>query len=339
MSDSIRIWSVDGEALAELPRQPVDLESRLEDWMDADVSVLSDDLLVIGRQLDTEGGGTLDLLCLDRNGDVVVVELKRGKTPREVVAQVLDYAAWAADLSFDQIQSIASDTFPEGLDHAFRQRFDADLPDVLNADHYLLVVASEIDSRSERIIRYLAETHGVRINAVTFNYFRADDGGEFLARTHLIEPDIAEERTERPTGSKRRRRPTLEDHRQAAERAGVGAQFDLIVEGLRPWLTPVSNVTLLTLENADKKATANVVPNESSPEGGLRVNLYINRFSLAAGIPADDVLALLPPSTEPWSFAPDAASWGPEWEGKTCLFRDANAVRRFVDGLTERANS
>ncbi len=33
-----------------------------------------------------------DLLGLDKDGNIVIVELKRGKTPREVVAQLLEYA-------------------------------------------------------------------------------------------------------------------------------------------------------------------------------------------------------------------------------------------------------
>ena len=55
--------------------------------------MLDPDLLVIGRQVPTGFGGTVDLLCLDPTGALVVVELKKGKTPREVTAQALDYAS------------------------------------------------------------------------------------------------------------------------------------------------------------------------------------------------------------------------------------------------------
>ena len=333
MPDSIRIWGVEGDRLSELPRQSVDLESRLEDWMDADVSVLSDDLLVIGRQLDTEGGGILDLLCLDRAGDVVVVELKRGRTPREVVAQVLDYAAWAADLSFDQIQDIAAATYPEGLDAAFRQRFGADLPDVLGADHQLVVVASEIDARSERIIRYLAETHGVRINAVTFNYFRAAGGGEFLARTHLIEPDVAEERTARRPGSKRRRAATLEDHREVAARLDVADLFDRLVDGLAEWYRPGALKTMVSLGRRGKWLSMfNVVTSESA-RGALRFNAYKHRLARDFGLSADDVRTLLPASAEPWEYSAESSASTNDWEGYTGTFRDVAEVDRFLAGL------
>ena len=329
MSDAIRIWGVDGDQLSEIPRQAVDLESRLEDWMDADVSVLSDDLLVIGRQLDTEGGGTLDLLCLDRNGDMVVVELKRGKTPREVIAQVLDYAAWAADLSFDQIQDIASNTFPDGLDDAFRQRFDADLPDVLNADHHLLVVASEIDPRSERIIRYLAETHGVRINAVTFNYFRAAGGGEFLARTHLIEPDDSGGQARRKPGSKRRPDATLEDHQREAARLGVEEVFAALAEGILRWFDAWAGKTVVSYGRRGKWLVMFRVLSSKSEPGVLAFDSSENRLGDAFGLSTEEVLRALPSGTRPISGSYEDGSS----EGFAGTFRTSGEVSHFLATL------
>ena len=340
MSDSIRVWSVDGEALSELPRQPVDLESRLEDWMDSDVSVLSDDLLVIGRQLDTEGGGILDLLCLDRAGDVVIVELKRGKTPREVVAQALDYAAWAGDLSFEELKRLGDAHLADagGLDAAFLARFDAELPDVLNAEHRLLVVASEIDPRSERIIRYLAETRGVPINAVTFNYFQASDKRELLARTHLIEPEVVEDRTVRRSSSKRRKTTTLEDHREEAAKRGVGDLYAQLVDGLMRWRKPDPAKSMVTFYFWDGKgyvATCNVITQESSTVAGLRFNAYKYRLARLFGLTVEDVRALLPEDAEAWEYSSDASAPENDWQGFTGAFRTPEQIDRFLAGLAE----
>lgn len=341
MSDSIRIWNIAGTTLSEVARQSVDLEARLEDWMHSDVSVLSDDLLVIGRQVDTEGSGILDLLCLNRNGDLYVVELKRGKTHREVIAQVLDYGAWAADLSFEHIQEVGNHFFKDegGLDVAFHRRFEIGLPDVLNAEHHLLIVASEIDTRSERIIRYLSEAHGMSINAVTFNYFQTDDGRELLARTHLIEPDAVEERTGRRVGSKRRRSITLEDHREKAAQRGVSELFDQLVDGLSRWRKPDPAKTMVTFYFRDEDswmATFNVVTSESSAEEGLRFNAYKHRISRAFGITPEQLVKLLPQNAEPWVYyTPSTAEAEHDWEGFTGAFTDADSIRMFLDGLAQ----
>lgn len=37
-----------------------------------------------------------DLLSLDSQGNLVIVEFKSGKTPREAIAQLFEYAPWAA---------------------------------------------------------------------------------------------------------------------------------------------------------------------------------------------------------------------------------------------------
>ena len=52
---------------------------------------------MIGREVETDFGGSIDILCIDAEGDLVIVELKRDRTPREVTAQALDYASWVTD--------------------------------------------------------------------------------------------------------------------------------------------------------------------------------------------------------------------------------------------------
>ena len=90
----VRLWEVISDTeLQEIHSNQISLEERLEDWLETDISVLDPNLLVIGRQVRTDFGGQIDLLCLDSAGDTVVVELKKGRTPREVTAQALDYAS------------------------------------------------------------------------------------------------------------------------------------------------------------------------------------------------------------------------------------------------------
>lgn len=55
----------------------------------------------------TKFGGLIDLLCIDNVGDVVVIELKKGRTPRDVTAQTLDYASWVKELTPDGLTEIA----------------------------------------------------------------------------------------------------------------------------------------------------------------------------------------------------------------------------------------
>ena len=55
--------------------------------------ILSDQWMLIGRQETTDGGGRADLIAIAPDASLILIELKRDKTPRDVIAQTLDYAS------------------------------------------------------------------------------------------------------------------------------------------------------------------------------------------------------------------------------------------------------
>ena len=92
----MKLWQVDGAKLTELPPSALDYERRMEEWICADPSVLGIDMLLLGNQVSTPAG-RIDVLGITRDGELVIVEIKRDRTPREVVAQTLDYASWITE--------------------------------------------------------------------------------------------------------------------------------------------------------------------------------------------------------------------------------------------------
>jgi len=70
------------------------------------------------------------------------------------------------------------DDYKKRLENAFKNRFGEEIPETLNQEHNMLIVASEIDSSTGRIINYLSDTYGVGINGVTFQYFKDVKGDE-----------------------------------------------------------------------------------------------------------------------------------------------------------------
>src|SRR5262249_12353568 len=82
------------------------------------------------------------------------------------------------------------------LAESFKERFDTELPEAVNADHRMVVVASELDESSERIVEYLSSRHSLDINVVFFTCFQKD-GREFVGRSWLMDPEEVEERSER----------------------------------------------------------------------------------------------------------------------------------------------
>ena len=109
----VRLWEITPERkLSEIQARHSGLEQWLEDWLASDISAVDSSLMVIGRQVVTGFGGVIDLLCIDKNGDLVVVELKSGRTPRDVTAQALDYSSWVKGSRFRSRQK--NRRFPSG---------------------------------------------------------------------------------------------------------------------------------------------------------------------------------------------------------------------------------
>lgn len=203
MPIEVALWRF-GPTLTRIAYSALDAESRLEKVLCEDVSLVDPNLLLIGRQVPTAFGKFIDLLALDPDGNLVVVELKRDRTPREIVAQLLDYGSWVRNLNDDDIAGIFANYlakyYPQHTDttveQAFSERFKvAEVPETLNESHKLVMVASELDDSTERIIKYLADEYGVAINAVFFRFFR-DEDRDYLSRAWLIDPELVEAKVE-----------------------------------------------------------------------------------------------------------------------------------------------
>lgn len=163
--------------------------------MAAQPNLLGLDVLIVGRQVQTSYGGRIDLLGIDQDGDLAIIELKRDKTPRDIIAQVLDYASWIDDFGHEELERLASNYLNKPLSVAFQERFDTTLPENVNGQHKMVVVAAELDDASERIAKYLADRHSININVVYFNVFD-HDGKELIARSWLMDPEVVEARSE-----------------------------------------------------------------------------------------------------------------------------------------------
>jgi Endonuclease NucS C-terminal domain len=333
MPAEVRLWNVVGDSLSELQRTRLDLEERLEVWLERDISILSHDLLVVGRQVETAYGGFIDLLCIDRNGDTVIVELKRDKTPREITAQALDYGSWVNELSHETV-SVLADRYLSSkgtdLQQSFLARFGSNLPEVLNERHSILILSASIDPSSERIIKYLSSVHRVNINAVTFSYFRTEQS-ELLARVFLLEPVEVEQRSLRSGESKRQPNLTPDELVDASIRAGVDHLYRALERKLSEVLyrrTTRSSLAFYGRFGGGYKAVFSLLPLDSSESSGLRFILYLHRLAEFLGVSADKVQASVPQSHEPWKYYPSADQ---DASGLAGYFREQQDVERFLE--------
>ncbi|WP_236202292.1 endonuclease NucS domain-containing protein [Pseudomonas pseudonitroreducens] len=189
-----QIWTV-GTPPAQLKNAVLASEQFLEEMIVAAPVLLSEDWMLIGQQESTGQGGRIDLLALAPDASLVLIELKRARTPREVVAQALDYASWVERLESDEIAAIYQRFQPNGdLAADFQMRFGAPLDvEELNQSHQIVIVAAELDASSERIVAYLNE-RDIAINVLCFQVFELGEQ-QLISRVWLLDPSEAPQPT------------------------------------------------------------------------------------------------------------------------------------------------
>ena len=347
MPQQIRMWEVTREdSLVEITSPGINLEQRLESWLESDISMLDPDLMVIGRQVRIPSVGTIDLLCLDSNGDLVVIELKRGQTPREVTTQALDYASWAKELSFERIRDIANDYLnprDSSLEEAFKTKFRQPLPGTLNESHRSLIVAESVDTATERIVRYLSDL-GVPVNVATVQHFRRKDGREMLAQVFLVEPKEAQARSQatskRTTGYRR----TVNELQKLADETGVGDLYRRVREGVSGIFTAAPYRETVGYWRLDDGRIQTVMFVEAVPAGetgGLGFTIHATRFGNCFKVGLEDLKAMLPGNV---SKTTKVRSWRRSSEeeqadavGLGGAFHTTAEVDTFIKGLQAAA--
>jgi hypothetical protein len=143
-------------------------EEDLREWiLESPHSLLGEDILVIGREVEVQDiGDGIDLLGIDRDGNIVVIELKKGSLTGTVDFQSLKYAAYASYWEWgqlsDQFEKFAESTWGEGLyeeDVDFNEKLESFCNDEyeLNGNQRILLVGEGIRKRLDLVVRWLSE--------------------------------------------------------------------------------------------------------------------------------------------------------------------------------------
>ena len=127
-------------------------------------------MLTLGMEIVTGYGQYLDNLFVDGNGTLVVAEMKRGKSPRDVIAQVMQYGSFVNKLDWSAIEKFCQKTHGRSLDDAYMDMFGRSLPRPPKPPHRLLVVAESFDPQVFDDALY-GINHGIPLALIQFKTF------------------------------------------------------------------------------------------------------------------------------------------------------------------------
>ena len=170
------IFVIDKTGAREYARKKTEKEKHIEDFLEKHIKVLDPSVFVIGRQVQADGKNLIDLMGMDRDGNAVIVELKRGLSPREVISQALDYAVWAEDAGYDELNAIAKKkhlTKSGDLHGLFQSKFNS-VPEPWNDNQKIYIVAERIDEKTREIAQYLRRRE-VDIKCVELNFYESSE--------------------------------------------------------------------------------------------------------------------------------------------------------------------
>ena len=186
------LYKLVGTRFEEIPQPPIQSEKQLENWLEKDLSPLIDgeSLLFIGRQLQTEFGQFNDLLAVDRDGNCAVIELKKDQGTRQVVAQVIEYAAWIAKFNYADLERLWQRHNPDtSLAEAHRDYFEYEEGELSQADfnrrQRLMIVSGSLDPKIREMVYYLRK-QGVDIAYVTYTHYKTETGEVLLSTDTVV---------------------------------------------------------------------------------------------------------------------------------------------------------
>lgn len=203
MATEIGVWQIIDEKLEPIDTslaEAGDMEKDFEKWIKEYPIVLGQDILIIGEQTHTKSG-PLDFLGIDKSGNLVIIELKRGNLPREVLAQAIDYVSDVANWDLDKINETCLKFNGESLEDYLNENFeDIDLENLnINENQRILLVGFSLDEPLERMIEWLSNNYDVSINAIIFKFIKTQSKDKLIARTMIIPEEVEKERIKRVT--------------------------------------------------------------------------------------------------------------------------------------------
>ena len=197
----------------------------------------------------------------------------------------------------------------------------------------MLIVASEIDESTERIVRYLSDSYGVNINVAKFQYFQKQNGEEFVARFFLIEQSEVEQKAISKGGSKRTPNSSPQALAEIAVISNVGDRYANLAGGLEGKFTISTGRTMLRFTGNignTSKAIFGLVPEKSSSLQGVYFQIYLARFSSYTGLAEETVVSILPAKRSPWKYYESADD---EYSGFEGYFENDGEVEKFLNGI------
>jgi len=178
-----------------IPLTPTTFESRnlkerfdIQEWVDKNPKVLGEDLLIIGKEVPLPSNIRIDLLAVDKAANLVIIELKRDDSGRNVDWQAIKYASYSSSFSNDELFRIYAEYLGSDEDEAetqIEEFVEIDSLEDLNKNQRLILVSNTFHSDVASSVLWLRD-FGIDISCIKFSPFIDGNKNLFINPTQII---------------------------------------------------------------------------------------------------------------------------------------------------------
>lgn len=168
----------------------------IQEWIRKDPSILGEELIIIAYEYDKfEVNERLDLLAVDKEGSLVVIEVKRDNTGGSVDFQSLKYCSYCSTLTPNQIIEVYEEYLEkfkinENSIENIMSFLEVDSEDILNSllntSQRIIIIGGEIDKRILSSAAWLSKNN-IDIKCIAIEPYLTDDE-EILIDVNQIIP-------------------------------------------------------------------------------------------------------------------------------------------------------
>jgi hypothetical protein len=183
----------------------------IEEWIEKSPEILGEDLLIISKELPLPSGIRLDLLAIDKNANLVVIELKRDNSGNDVEWQVIKYVSYCSNFLPDDIFTHYAGYLQSDIDSSkqkIEDFLDEETPlEELNQSQRIILLAKDFHSDVASAVLWLRD-YGVEINCIRLQSYIDSDGGIFItsdiiiplpeAKDYVEKKEVKEKEAKRP---------------------------------------------------------------------------------------------------------------------------------------------
>lgn len=167
----------------------------IQEWIDHTPEILGEDLLIIQKEFRIEEWNQrIDLLAVDREANLVVIELKRDHSGSSVDMQSIRYASYISTFSVKRIIEAFAEYLSESDIPSLEQLEDAEQRisefiggdfEQLNLKQRIILVAGNFDPEVISVVLWMRDNYQVDFTCIRLQIF-ADSDNFYLTPTVII---------------------------------------------------------------------------------------------------------------------------------------------------------